>query len=159
MKKTKNSKGFTLVELLIVITIIGILAAVILVAIDPAKRFAQARNAQRWSEVRSVLQAVLKYQIDNNGSLPSAIDSTPATGQILGTAATGCDSGCGAITTVAACADISGDLVDTYLSSIPIDPSTGTASATDYYINKTGNNRVLVGACDPELSATISVAR
>ena len=155
----KESKGFTLIELLIVITIIAILASVILVAVDPAKRFAQARNAQRWSEVRSILEATLKYMVDNDGSYPSSIDSVAGTSQVLGTAAISCDGTCGAATTVSACADLSASLVDTYLSAIPLDPKTGTSAMTDYYINKTASGRVTVGACDPELSATISVTR
>ena len=72
--KVSNSKGFTLIELLIVITIIGILAVVIFVAVDPLKRFADARNAQRFSEVNSVLEALLKYQVDNRGYLPKDAD-------------------------------------------------------------------------------------
>lgn len=155
----KNKKGFTLIELLVVIVIIGILAAIIFVAVDPGTRFADARDSRRKAEVVSVLNAVLKYQVDNNGSLPAGIDATPATAQVLGTDASGCNTTCTAQTTVAACVDLSGSLVDTYLASIPIDPSTGLASNTDYYINRTGNNRITVGACDPENASSISVSR
>lgn len=155
----KKQQGFTLVELLIVITIISILAAIIFVAIDPAKRFSQARNARRWSEVRSILSGLMKYTVDNGGTLPAAIDSTTGTGQVLGTSGTGCSTTCGAITTETSCVDLSPELVDTYLSSIPLDPATGTAGNTDYYVNKTASGRITIGACDPELSATISVTR
>lgn len=156
----KRSKGFTLIELLIVIIIISVLAAIIFVAVDPGSRFADARNARRRSEVVSILNAVLKYQVDNDGDLPSVIDAITGTNQVLGTDATGCDSGCtNGGTTVAACANLSTDLVDKYLAAIPLDPDTGTAGFTDYYINKTTNGRILVGACDPEGGATITVTR
>lgn len=158
MKKI-NQKGFTLIELLVVIVIIGILAAIIFVAIDPARRFGDARDARRRAEVVSILNAVLKYQVDNDGDLPTGIDAVPATGQVLGTAGSGCDSGCGAITTVAACLDLGGDLVDEYLASIPLDPEDGLATNTGYYINRTANNRITVGACNPENAGTISISR
>ncbi len=156
----KNTKGFTLIELLIVIVIISILAAIIYVAVDPATRFGDARNARRRAEVVSILNAVLKYQVDNNGSLPAGIDAVPGTSQVLGTSVSGCDTTCGlAGGEVAACLDLGTALVDEYLAAIPTDPSTGTAANTDYYLNRTTNGRILVGACDPENGATISVTR
>ena len=51
------------------------------------------------------------------------------------------------------------NLVDAYISAVPIDPKTGAAADTRYYIKKSANGRITVGACDPELSATISVTR
>ena len=42
--------GFTLVELLIVIAIIAIIAAVIFVALDPLTRFQDSRDSARWQE-------------------------------------------------------------------------------------------------------------
>ncbi|HLC89449.1 MAG TPA: prepilin-type N-terminal cleavage/methylation domain-containing protein [Patescibacteria group bacterium] len=160
----KKKQGFTLIELLIVIGIIAILAAIIYVAVDPARRFAEARNAERWSSTNSILNAILKYTVDNQGSLPAPLASAIAgTYYTLGTSGSGCDSGCTSQTTVAACLDLTSTLVDSYLSSIPDDPSSGTAAKTDYYIRKTTAGRITVGACDPEAvggsTPTISVSR
>ena len=154
----RTRSGFTLIELLIVIVIISVLAATIYVAVDPSKRFGDARNAARTAEVVSVLSAVLHYQVDNNGTLPTGIAVTSP--KVLGTAATGCNSGCSvAGSTAAACLDLSGSLVDKYLASIPTDPLNGTASYTGFYINETTGGRIVVGACTPENGATINISR
>ena len=156
----KKQKGFTLIELLIVIGIIAFLASAIFIAVDPAKRFSESRNARRWTDVSSILEGVLEFTVDSAGILPAGIDSVPGTSQQLGTAGGGCDSGCtNGGTTLAACLDLTTDLVDTYLSSIPYDPLSGSVGKTDYYLNKSAKGRITVGACDPELTATINVSR
>jgi len=155
----KNKKGFTLVELLVVIGIIVILFAVILVAVDPARRLQQARDAVRRQDVRNILEAVQEYMVDNDGDFPGGIDAVTASSQVLGTDATDCDTTCTAETTVVACLDLSGDLVEDYLADIPADPKTGTAANTDYALNKTAGNRIEIIACDPEIAGTISVKR
>ena len=64
-------RGFTLIELLIVIAIIGVLVAVIFVALDPATRLKQARDAVRQNDVGEILSAVKLYQVDNVEHLTS----------------------------------------------------------------------------------------
>ena len=77
--------GFTLVELLVVIAIIAILFAVVLVAINPAQRFKDSRNARRLSDVGSIVGAVTTYTADKRGTPPTnipdgqCIGSKPAT--------------------------------------------------------------------------------
>lgn len=73
-KNYQKKKAFTLIELLIVIAIIAILAAAIFVAIDPARRLHQGRNARRSTAVATILKSVKKYQVDNDGELPGNLD-------------------------------------------------------------------------------------
>lgn len=54
-------KGFTLIELLIVVAVLGILAAAVLVAINPGKRTAQARDAQRRQDIGAIANALTSY--------------------------------------------------------------------------------------------------
>ena len=62
------TKGFTLIELLVVIAIIGILAAVVLVAINPAQRIAEAKDSQTKSDVGQVATALESCFTANQGS-------------------------------------------------------------------------------------------
>jgi len=56
--KNTFSKGFTLVELLIVITILAALAAAVVVVLNPMELLAQARDAQRMSDLSTVRDAL-----------------------------------------------------------------------------------------------------
>lgn len=146
----KRKKGFTLVELIIVIAIIAVLAGAIFVAVDPAKRFHQSRNARRATDVQAILSAIIQYATDNDGTHYSeVVDMFDDDYYQIGTAATGCDSGCTAQTTQVPCVDLT-DIGSNFLATIPMDPSTGTEEKTDYYIMKDSNGAITVGACDPE---------
>ncbi len=156
----KNKKGFTLIELLIVIGIIAILAIIIFVMLDPLTRFEQARDANRWSDVTAVLDAAKYRQVDNNGNFPTSIGSLLVdTYYMIGTCSVGGDIGCTAHTTSPSCADIE-DLIDAkYLPKVPVDPSSGDSTVTDYYIKRDVSGALTVGACNPEQADEIEVTR
>lgn len=154
----RTSRAFTLIELLVVIGILAILLAIVLVAINPARQFAQANNTQRSSNVNSVLNAIHQYAADNNGTLPSGIDTTVRT-----------ITDSGAANTV----DLCTALVPTYIADLPLDPTAGTESpassvctavGADYntgytVVSSATDNRVTVAAPSAELSETITVTR
>ena len=150
----RSQHGFTLIELLIVIAIIGILAAVVIIAVNPGRQIAQANNAQRQSDVNALLSGIHQFGVDNAGALPAGIDGT---NRVLGTCAAGAT--CTAVSVAGACLNVAASLVPRYIAGIPQDPLTGTAADTDYYVVTSAENRVTVGACAPQLSETIVVTR
>lgn len=72
MKKFSQYKGFTLVELMIVIAIIGILAAVLYPSLTGYLE--KTRDTKRQSDVRAISQAVSQYYSDRN-TFPGKIDT------------------------------------------------------------------------------------
>lgn len=144
-----HRKGFTLVELLVVIGILATLLAITLIAINPARQFAQANNTQRSSNVNALLNAIHQYAADYRGVLPVGITTT---------AQNISDTG----------ANICADLITRYMAALPVDPSiSGTSISactppynTGYTVaTSAANNRVTVAAPSAELGISISVTR
>ncbi len=146
MSLSTLKRGFTLIELLLVIGIIAILAAIVIVAINPTKQLGDARNAQRRSDVNTVLNAVYQYSIDNNGNLPGAI-TTSATAICR----SGVNVDCNGLINL-------NSLTGSYIVALPADPQSATATSTNYTIVKAGN-RVTVAAPGAEQGAVITVTR
>ena len=154
-------KGFTLIELLIVIVIIATLAVTVFVALDPAKRIKDARDARRTSDVQSILTAIHQSIVDNKGSPPSflPVGAERQLGTGDGTVAAGCGTaiatnGCNT-PALTACADLMTGAINIskYLKTMPTDPSGGTTYTpvkTGYSVAVDANNIVTITACAKE---------
>ncbi len=145
-----TKKAFTLVELIIVIAIVAILAGAIFVAIDPARRLHETRNARRSSDVSTVLDAVKKFQSDNEGTHYDEIaNSNEDTYYAIGTDGNGCSGTCAAVTVDDECIDFL-DMGGNYLAIVPYDPKDGNEGNTLYYFYRSSQGGFTVGACAPE---------
>lgn len=144
---SNRKQGFTLLEILLVVAAIGILAGIVIVALNPGKQLGDTRNAQRKVDVNTILNAIYQYSIDNNGVIPTEITSGVL--QICVT-----DGTC---TGMADLSDLTNN--QTYLVSMPTDPQATTTDGTGYYVNQTANGRVTVKALAAEQSAVINVTR
>ncbi|MCB9803023.1 hypothetical protein H6761_03350 [Candidatus Nomurabacteria bacterium] len=140
-------------ELIIVIALIALLAAITFVAIDPARRIGESRNSRRYSEALNIKKALEKYTVDNI-TLPSTITAlTDNTNYMI--AAVG-DSAGGTVTCTALGAEITKvdiadgvDLVPTYLPTMPVDPTESApyTNGTGYYFSKVGSIIVDIKPC------------
>ena len=111
MKVWAKQKGFTIVELLIVIVVIGILAAITIVAYSGVQ--SRAYDNRRSSDVASIKKALEMYKADK-GYYPAVC---PADNQ-------GCNV-----------QDLTAQLVPVYISSVPQDPKQPTKIY--YYVRGT----------------------
>lgn len=147
-------QGFTLLEVLMVIGILAILAAVVLVAINPARQFKIARDSQRNANISTILNAVGQNLTDHGGvfTCEGVITAIP-------TSKTQISSTDGDF-------DIARCLVPDYLSVLPFDPSKEGASFTDeldyntgYFIESDVEGRITVSADGEVSNTTLTVTR
>ena len=93
--KKPNQKGFTIIEVMIVLAIAGLILLIVFLAIPALQR--NSRNTQRKNDVSALLAAISEYSNNNNGALPTTCSGT--TTVQIGTAATGSQANVGYYTT------------------------------------------------------------
>jgi general secretion pathway protein G len=128
----KKRNGFTLVEILIVVVILGILAAIVIPQFSDASE--QANLSSLTSNLQTVRSQIQLYKIQHNGKLPGA-------GEADFTAAlTGVTNSAGATVAVG-----TSGAVGPYLQAIPKNPY-----VSDNAINKV----VTTGTTNPTAAST-----
>jgi len=151
----RNSAGFTLIEILVAVVIIGALFTIIMTSINPGAYLARGRNTVRWSNITTILNAVGTRMADNKGIFETGCTAgaIPAVSAKMATGAGNYD--------IAPC------LVPTYLPNMPYDPKASGAHYTSNSDYDTGYNiiqdattkRITVNAPAAELEGSISITR
>jgi prepilin-type N-terminal cleavage/methylation domain-containing protein len=72
--RNKNQKGFTLIELLVVIAIIGLLASVVLLALNSAR--SKSRDSKRLADIRQIATAWEMFFNDKNSFPTTSANAT-----------------------------------------------------------------------------------
>ncbi|MFH0864543.1 MAG: type II secretion system protein [Candidatus Gottesmanbacteria bacterium] len=163
-----NKKGFTLIEILVVIGIIAVLATIVLIAINPARQFAQARDTQRVSNLEAILNAIGQRIADNQGKFNGSTTIAgvdvycgliPTTTNLIVTAASEAVeiSSLSLLSTdsMTVSSNKLGCLVPGYIPALPFDPTVGNSVSTGYKIVQDYNSgRITVFAPTPEPTIT-----
>jgi prepilin-type N-terminal cleavage/methylation domain-containing protein len=140
----KETKGFTLIEILIVVAIIAILASIVVVGLGPTQEL--GRDARRVSDLHEV-QNGLELYYSNYGAYPGS-SSTISTWSDLASALTNANIG---------------------VTSVPDDPSSGktyvygyNADASAYVLGATlesGNSSAWQGYVNPLANSSLNISQ
>ena len=69
MKSIQADRGFTLLEIVLTVAILSAIIVAITLAVNPAERLRQARDAQRLSDVRALADAISVMEADISGGV------------------------------------------------------------------------------------------
>ena len=112
MRKINNTRGFTIIEVLIVLAIAGLIMLVVFLAVPALQR--NARNTAIKTDASAVAGGVTEFQSNNDGALVTAVGGT-GTIAISGAAAT----------TKATSAKVQGSTVVTKVTTAPASLNAG----------------------------------
>ena len=149
----RKQEGFTLIELLIVIALIAVLAGAVIIALNPARQFQQARDSERWSHVSAIAGAITQNITENKGVWTCSnqgATTLPASSTRIASA--------GGI-------NLCSCLVPNFTAALPYDPSNGnytdcSSYDTGYSVSRdAATGRVTVSAVGEVSTSSISVTQ
>lgn len=100
--RTKNNKGFTIIEVLIVLAIAAVIITIVLLAVPALQR--NSRNTQRRNDVSAAIAAVSEYLNNNSGQYPASAAVAVASAKLgfydVATEITGTTNGSAAVNSI-----------------------------------------------------------
>ena len=139
-----TKKGFTLLELLIVIGILAILSTTVVLVINPAELLRRARDSQRISDLNTLKSAITLF-IAETGT--SNIGSAYTAKTYSHVATVKCNNSTDAATATSTLTNGTGWIpidfddmaIGSPISSLPVDPNTSAANGNLYYVYLVGD--------------------
>jgi prepilin-type N-terminal cleavage/methylation domain-containing protein len=146
--KKSNSKGFTIIEVMIVLAIAGLIILIVLLAVPALQR--SGRNTAMKSDATSISAAVNEFKSNNEGRTPNSVTGTAPDISITNTAAG----------SAAAQAKIQTGTTVTYVTAAPATYTTTTGTIIYVYSSAkcVGSNYATVTDLDITAGAARSVA-
>jgi len=160
MKRASTSlvrqRGFTVLELIVVLFLCSGLIALSLWAAHPKDYSASSRNAARWTDVAHLMQGLRRYTTANNGNLPGGITDKAVQ-----------------IGNAPKMLDLCKAFVPVYMKDIPLDPENGGQYAigdcrgkatspgryvTGYTIKRAADGTITIAAPSAENNEDISLS-
>jgi prepilin-type N-terminal cleavage/methylation domain-containing protein len=130
----RTHAGFTLVELLLAMGVIGVLLSSAMVAINPAAQLTSARDAERRHHENQLQKAMFMHLIEQS-RLPG--DKPLPEGQASRLPL------CRVGITDPGCVNVSADLIPTYIVDLPVDPAETDLTRTGYAAYLTAGRPVI----------------
>ena len=148
-KRYRHNSGFTLLEIMPVISIVLVLVVIATTALRPVFNFQKARNQVRLGDLGLISDAVISHVQDEGNSILSLVPRTPESIEICSDVRTGSCTGLLSLT----------PLLGTYLHGVPQDPSIDDddddfAEHSGYFVEMTPEGRFRFFAPNTEPSGS-----